>query len=148
MTFQPSFFILGVGNDLITSCKVLEFSNDKSPFKILKTPTKQNPKTHRKQNQSNEKTPNTLCKTYHECVYIATGRLYRCEPVNNGVDCFFSASWLLLFKWIALAFRIRSNVIQTSLFGRISKIKTNSAPCMCCLNGSSSRAYLEQHQFS
>lgn len=36
MRFQPSFLILGVGKDLVTFCKVLEFLYYKNPFKNLK----------------------------------------------------------------------------------------------------------------
>lgn len=145
MRFQPSFLILSVGKDLITFCKVLEFSYCKNPFKNLKRKQKQ---TYKNLNTKQTKKPNTLCTTYHKCVHIATGRLYRYEPVNNRSGLFVQCFMIALVIWIALAFRIRSNMIQTFLCGRISKIKTNTAPYVCCLNGSSSRGYLEQHQFS
>lgn len=80
MRFQCSFLVLRAGNDLITFCRLLEFLNYKNPFKkILKTKKKKKKIRKKATNQN----PNTLCKTYHGCVYVATGSLYRCEPVNN-----------------------------------------------------------------
>lgn len=135
LRFQPSVFILADGNQFLSS-RYWSFQI----IKILK---------ENKTKPPNQKKPQTSSVQHSRSVFL--------EPQGGCVDvsqqstaqvlCSSSALWLLLFMGIAAAFPIRSIVMQTPLCGRISKIKTNSAPSMRCLNGSSWSGYLEQRQF-